>query len=205
MPDFSLESQFKGFVAGLDEAGCGPWAGPVVAAAVIFDSRKIPHILLDGLRDSKKLSEKKRLELYEVLCSEKNLSCWWAVSEATVEEIDRLNIRRASLLAMHRAFDGLGVEVSAVLIDGIVTPTLPCPALAVKKGDDKSFSIAAASILAKVTRDRMMREFSQEFPGYGWERNAGYGTKEHADALLALGLTPYHRRSFAPIRALLAA
>lgn len=205
MPDFSLESQFKGCVAGLDEAGCGPWAGPVVAAAVIFYSPKIPQGLLTGLRDSKKLSEKKRLELYEVLCSEQNLSCRWAISEATVEEIDRLNIRRAALLAMHRAFDGLGVEVNAALVDGIVTPTLPCPTLAVKKGDDKSFSIAAASILAKVTRDRIMRELSQAFPGYGWERNAGYGTKEHARALSVLGLTPWHRRSFAPVKALLAA
>ncbi len=205
MPNFSLEDQFKGYVAGLDEAGCGPWAGPVTAAALVFDRSLIPERLLNELRDSKKLSESKRLELYGILLKEKNKSCWWAISEASVCEIDRLNIRAAALLAMHRAFEELGIQVSAALVDGIVKPTLACPTLTVKKGDDKSLSIAAASILAKVTRDRTMKELALDFPGYGWERNAGYGTKEHSEALVELGVTPHHRRSFSPIKMLLAA
>jgi ribonuclease HII len=200
-PDFTLEiarGARNGFrVAGLDEAGRGPWAGPVVAAAVILDPDRIPV----GLNDSKKLSSVVRERLYAEIFATAQVG----VGEASAAMIDEINVLQASLLAMRLAVEALlGAAPGAALVDGLHCPALSCPATPVVKGDACSLSIAAASIVAKVTRDRMMARLAREFPGYGWERNMGYGTREHATALTSLGVTPQHRRSFAPILAALA-
>lgn len=199
-PSFEFEHQYEGFVAGVDEAGIGSWIGPVVAAAAILDP-KIPQSLLSQLHDSKKLSEKKRQVIFQELqdCPQAHIG----VGEASLEEIDQLNIRNAGLLAMTRAVEALPVEPSMVLVDGTGKPTLPCPLLTVVKGDQRSYSISAASIIAKVTRDCFIQKLSLEYPDYGWDRNAGYGTKQHQEALKAYGVTPWHRRSYAPVAALL--
>lgn len=194
-PSFEIEQSLSGPVAGIDEAGRGPWAGPVVAAAVILNPRSAPT----GLNDSKALTEKRR----EALAAELWSSAQVGVGLATVQEIDRINIGRATLLAMVRAVANLPVRPSSAIIDGKLTPKLPCRAVAVVKGDAKSCSVAAASIIAKVARDRMMIALADEFPGYAWERNKGYGAKAHRDGLNLLGVTPHHRRSFAPIAAML--
>jgi len=199
MPDFHLEEKLGAPVAGLDEVGRGPWAGPVVACAAVIDRARFPSDLADQLDDSKKLTAARREALYSPLIEH----TMFAISESSVEEIDRLNILQASLLAMRRAFGGLGCEPVAALVDGNRDPDLPCRTELVVKGDSRSLSIAAASIIAKVHRDRLMAALAEEFPGYGWERNAGYGVKAHREALGRLGVTPHHRRSFAPIRALL--
>jgi len=191
-PDFSLEQAYTGNVAGLDEAGRGPWAGPVVAAAVILDRCRIPS----GIHDSKLLRPEVREDLYEQL----SLCAIWSIGVAEVEEIDQLNILGATKLAMQRAVRALVVVPDVVLVDGNQPPSLPCQTVAIVGGDARSVSIAAASIFAKVTRDRMMRTLAQLHPGYGWERNKGYSTAEHLRALLHLGATPQHRRSFAPVR-----
>jgi ribonuclease HII len=200
LPDYSLETAAGAaegvLVAGLDEAGRGPWAGPVVAAAVILDPSRIPA----GLNDSKKLTAAARERLFEDI----NHSAIVGVGTASAADIDQINILQASLLAMLRAFEGLKTVPAAALVDGLHCPRLSCPATPVVKGDSRSLSIAAASIIAKVTRDRMMARLALEFPGYGWERNMGYGTREHAAALNERGVTVQHRRSFAPIRAALA-
>ena len=197
-PTFELEDEFGGVVAGIDEAGRGPWAGPVVASAVILDRETMPM----GLRDSKTLSEKKRRLLSEALWQSAQIG----VGIANVEEIDRLNIGRATMLAMTRAAANLPAPPTLCLIDGKISPHhLPCPAYAVVKGDSKSYSIAAASIVAKVVRDRMMRELAVEFPHYAWEKNKGYGVEEHRAGLEKYGVTIHHRRSFAPIHKLLQA
>jgi ribonuclease HII len=194
MPDFSFEACHPAPVCGVDEAGRGPWAGPVVAAAVVLDIGDIP----DGLNDSKKLSAKRRM----TLCAEIKARARWGVGVASVEEIDALNILRANDLAMGRAVAGLGAAYA--LIDGNrVPPAFPLPARAIVKGDALSLSIAAASIIAKVTRDAIMAELAREFPGYGWETNAGYGVAAHMAGLKALGVTPHHRRSFKPIHKML--
>jgi ribonuclease HII len=195
MPDFSLERCHRGPVAGVDEAGRGPLAGPVVAAAVILDPNRIP----DGLDDSKKLAAGRREELFAVLSASAHTS----VGIATVAEIDQINILQATFLAMIRAVDALAERPDHLLIDGPHLPADIGPATAVVKGDGRSFSIAAASIIAKVTRDRIMAELARRHPGYGWEHNAGYGTKSHRAAIIDLGVTPHHRRSFAPIRNML--
>jgi ribonuclease HII len=196
-PDYEFERDAPAQpVCGVDEAGRGPWAGPVVAGAAIINPTCVPV----GLNDSKKLSAMRREVLFEQLlrCAETG------VGIATVEEIDRLNILNATYLAMRRAVAALPRSPAFALIDGNKIPSdLPCPALAIVKGDGRSLSIAAASIMAKVTRDRLMTELSREWPGYGWERNAGYGVKAHAAALLELGVTPHHRRSFKPIHKIL--
>ncbi|MEM6622896.1 MAG: ribonuclease HII [Pseudomonadota bacterium] len=193
MPDFSFEYQYPAPIAGVDEAGRGPWAGPVVAAAVILDPRHLPK----GLDDSKKLSAKRR----EVLFDELQTVADVAVGMGSVAEIDQLNIARANDLAMRRALDGLSVRPGFVLIDGAHVPhQLELPARAIPKGDGISLSIAAASIIAKVTRDRLMVQLDAQHPGYGWARNMGYGTAQHRAALKQLGVTPAHRRSFRPIR-----
>ena len=181
-----------GLVCGVDEAGRGPLAGPVVAAAVILDpARPIP-----GLNDSKKLSEKKRAAL-ALLIRERALA--WAVAEASVEEIDRLNILHASLLAMQRAVSALAVRPESALIDGNRCPRLEIPAEAVVKGDGKIASIAAASILAKTVRDAGMLVLHAQYPMYGFDRHMGYPTPAHFAALAAHGASPVHRRSFAPV------
>ncbi len=196
MPDFTLEFSCKGLVCGIDEAGRGPLAGPVVAAAVILDRRRLPRVLRDGLDDSKRLSPARREEFAALLPGCARIG----IGAASVAEIDRRNILQATLLAMARAVAALGLVPATALVDGDRAPTLPCPVRTVIGGDGLSLSIAAASVIAKVTRDRIMRQLAARYDGYGWERNAGYGTPEHQAALLALGATPHHRRSFAPVQ-----
>ncbi len=189
----------RGFarVAGVDEVGRGPLCGPVTAAAVILD----PACLPAGLNDSKKLSAARRTALAEEI---RATAPGWAVAHASVAEIDRLNILRASQLAMLRALAALDPPPGFALVDGNRLPAgLPCPAEAVVKGDGRAASIAAASILAKVVRDGIMVDLAQQHPGYGWDRNAGYPTKDHLQALRNLGVTPHHRRSFRPVHNIL--
>jgi len=199
-PDFALETAAHatgaGAVAGVDEVGRGPLAGPVVAAAVILDPAAIPP----GLDDSKRLSAARR----ETLAVAIRATSAWALGLASVAEIDTLNILRASHLAMARALAGLGIPPDLALIDGNrLPPDLPCPAQAVVGGDGRCLSIAAASILAKLERDRIMQALDLDHPGYGWAANMGYPTADHRAALLRLGVTPHHRRSFAPVAAAL--
>ena len=199
-PDYSFEAawQAQGFslIAGVDEVGRGPLAGPVMAAAVILDPKNLPL----GLNDSKQVTAKRRAVLAQALPGVAHI----CIAEASVEEIDALNIRQATFLAMRRAVAGLPVAPDAVLIDGRDIPSgLPCPAEAIIKGDGRSVSIAAASIMAKEARDALMRQLDVEYPGYGWAENAGYPTKAHREALGRLGVTPHHRRSFKPIHNIL--
>lgn len=182
----------EGLVCGVDEAGRGPLAGPVVAAAVILD----PANPVKGLNDSKKLSAKRR-ELLAIEIRAKALA--WSVAEATVEEIDAINILQASMLAMRRAVEGLVVKPVSALIDGNRCPALACEAEAIVGGDGKMESIAAASILAKTTRDAGMRELHLAYPHYGFDRHMGYPTAFHLQALRAYGASSVHRRSFAPV------
>jgi ribonuclease HII len=191
----SLEKLETGLVAGIDEVGRGPFAGPVVAAAVILDHKNIP----DGIQDSKKLSKPKREELFDAIFAAASVG----IGEASVDEIDRLNILSASLLAMRRAMAALPKRPDVALVDGNRDPKLGIPTRLIIKGDGRSLSIAAASIVAKVTRDRKMCTLAETYPHYGWEKNAGYGTAEHRKGLSQFGITPQHRRSFAPIRALI--
>jgi ribonuclease HII len=199
-PDFSIERKAmrKGarLVCGIDEAGRGPWAGPVVAAAVVLDPKRIP----DGLNDSKKLSEARRAALFEPIMASSRVG----IGIADVDRIDRDNILQATLWAMAQALDQIG-GVALALVDGNRAPALPCPVQTIIEGDAKSLSIAAASIIAKVTRDRIMVGHDQAYPGYGFARHKGYGTALHQEALRRHGVTPLHRTSFAPIAALLAA
>lgn len=181
-------------IAGVDEAGRGPLAGPVVAAAAILPR----GWRLEGLDDSKKIGDEARRE--ELAESIKRGAVAWAVGQAEAEEIDRLNIRRASLLAMHRAVEGLGLRPDYVLLDAFTIPECPLPQRGIIKGDALSLSIAAASVLAKTTRDRRMRELDMEYPGYGLAEHKGYPTAEHVRALREKGVLPIHRRSFAPVR-----
>ena len=180
-----------GVVCGIDEAGRGPWAGPVVAAAVILDHARVPP----GINDSKQLTPAAREELFQALMSCASIG----VGFASVSEIDSINILQATLRAMERAVAALPRAPNAALVDGNRLPQLRCPALAVVRGDGRSLSIAAASIIAKVTRDRLMRDLAREYPAYGWERNKGYGTNVHAVALARHGVTPHHRLSFGPV------
>ncbi len=197
LPDFSHESAAPaGPVAGVDEVGRGPWAGPVVAAAAIVDPARLPA----GVNDSKRLTAKRREALAERIREVAEIG----LGVASVEEIDRLNIGGATDLAMRRALANLPRAPGFALVDGRrVPPGLPCPAAALIGGDGRALSIAAASIVAKVARDRIMAGLAAAFPGFGWERNAGYGTAAHAAALARLGPTPHHRRSFRPIAEIL--
>ena len=190
-PDFSFERQCCGPVCGVDEAGRGPLAGPVVAAAVILTPARIP----EGLNDSKALSSKQRELLLNMI--EKNAIIGIGISEP--EEIDRINILGATLIAMKRAVLALPELPDMALIDGNKCPDLPCEAQTIVKGDSRSLSIAAASIVAKVTRDSLMVEADARFPGYGLAGHKGYPTKSHIEALKRLGATPIHRRSFKPV------
>jgi ribonuclease HII len=183
-------------VVGVDEVGRGPLAGPVTAAAVWLNPDAIP----DGLNDSKVLTEGRRIALSAVLFQLADVS----IAHASVAEIDALNILRASHLAMTRALQGLRTRPDFALIDGNMIPKgIPCRAQAIIKGDMRSLSIAAASIVAKVARDAIMVDLAQQHPGYGWETNAGYPTAAHREALLSLGVTPHHRRSFRPVHKML--
>ncbi len=191
-----LAARFDGRLAGIDEAGRGPWAGPVVTAAVILDYRRLPK----GLNDSKQLAASERERLFQEICDTAEV----AVAFASPATIDRLNIRGATLAAMARAAAGLGRAPRACLIDGRdVPPALGVPGQAAIEGDARLLAVAAASIVAKVTRDRLMVRLDDCVPGYGFARHKGYGTREHAAALTRLGPCAHHRRSFAPIRALL--
>ncbi len=183
-------------IAGVDEVGRGPLAGPVVAAAVILD----PAQPIEGLRDSKKLSEKRREQLAQEI---KASALAWSLGRAEVEEIDSLNILQATLLAMQRAVSGLKIVPDHIRIDGNQAPELVCPVTTIIKGDQTDNAIAAASILAKVARDKEMIEMEMRYPGYGFARHKGYPTPQHQQALLTLGVTPIHRRSFSPVQRLL--
>ena len=196
---YNIEASFrlKGneVIIGVDEVGRGPWAGPVTACAVILNPDNIPH----GLNDSKKLNAARRYELFLIIMECSLVSC----VHVDVEEIDKINILQATFRAMERSILKLPIP-DHILIDGNkLPPNLPSPATAIIKGDTKSASIAAASIIAKVTRDQLMADLSLEYPGYGWEKNAGYGTKMHQLGLLNNGVTPHHRRSFKPIHNML--
>ena len=207
MPDFSLEDGLglgpTAVVAGIDEVGRGPLAGPVVAAAVVIDRFRCPAKLLNGIDDSKRLTRAGRAQLMDALEKVTVFGLGWVERE----EIDRINILQASLRAMRLAtadlVERLPTHLDWALVDGNRDPNLSCPTSTVVKGDAQSLSIAAASIIAKVTRDQRMSELSKRYPGYGWERNAGYGTAEHLNALRHLGPSPEHRVSFAPVRAVL--
>lgn len=206
MPDWSEENKFNGLIVGVDEAGRGPWIGPVVAGAVVFFNHEIHPFLLKNLNDSKKLTPKKREELFEVLQQEAKLNhLAWAVGEASAQEIDEINILQATFMAMQRAVQALNCKPDMALIDGNRNPrNFPCPSQTLVKGDAKSFSVAAASVVAKVYRDNLMKKLALQYPGYGFEKNAGYGTKEHIAALQTLGVTPEHRKSYKPIAEILA-
>ena len=200
MPSYAFETkilaQRDGPVAGVDEAGRGPLAGPVIAAAVIFEKKRIPK----GLNDSKQMTAEAREKAYVALMAR---AVCVGIGEASVDEIDLINIRQATHLAMARAIRALTTQPTFALVDGNDAPALPCPCDTIIGGDARSVSIAAASIIAKVTRDRMMQALHDEHPGYGWFRNKGYGTGEHLEALTRLGPCLHHRRSFAPVHNIL--
>lgn len=202
MPDFLLEDEINGVVAGVDEAGRGPWVGPVAAGCAVFLSRDVDARLLENLNDSKKLSKKKREMLFDLLQKEAEKGTMkLGIGLASAAEIDEINILNASFLAMERAIEKAGVQPALVLVDGNRVPRdFGWAVKTVIKGDGKSYSIAAASILAKVYRDRLMEEMARQYPGYGFEKNAGYGTKAHIEGLKKFGVTPEHRRSYAPVR-----
>jgi ribonuclease HII len=197
-PNLAIEQSIDGPVAGLDEAGRGPLAGPVIAAAVIFE-RVPPRKRLRCIDDSKKLLPEEREAVFAWLPDYARI----AVGRASVEEIDSLNILWASMLAMRRAMEGLTILPMLALIDGDTAPDIACPTRCVVGGDALCISIAAASIVAKVTRDREMVGLAERHPGYGWERNMGYGTPEHRLGIDLLGINPQHRRTFRPISELL--
>jgi ribonuclease HII len=195
MPDFRLETDLGGIVCGIDEVGRGPWAGPVVAAAVILDPARLPADLRAAIDDSKKVPAARRPALAAAIraCAQVG------VGAASTREIDRDNVLRATFTAMARALARLPAPPDAVLVDGNRAPPLGCRVVTVVGGDGLSLSIAAASIVAKVMRDAMMAKLAVRHPGYGWETNVGYGTEGHREGLSRFGVTRHHRRSFAPI------
>jgi ribonuclease HII len=204
MPSFRLEIDVggkDGRVAGIDEVGRGPWAGPVVAAACVLERRKLPKDLRDRIDDSKALTPKRREAVAAELIARARAGqgIFISIAAASVAEIDRMNILRATECAMKRAVDRLPFTPDHVLVDGNRAPDFGCPVKAVVGGDHRSLSIAAASIVAKVARDRLMTRLAPFYPAFGWEKNVGYGTEFHADALARVGPTVHHRRSFAPV------
>ncbi|MDB9985915.1 ribonuclease HII [Pelagibacterales bacterium] len=190
-PSYKFDEAYESPIIGVDEVGRGPLAGPVISAAIILNKEIIP----EGINDSKKLSKKKRIIINEQLISHHS----YAIGMATVEEIDKINILQASLLSMKRAILRLNIAPKSILVDGNKLPDLEYKMYPIVKGDSKSVSIAAASIVAKVYRDKLMEDLSIQYPGYYWEKNSGYGTKQHLLALNNLGVTPIHRKTFAPI------
>lgn len=206
MPNFDFEQQYDGPVVGIDEAGRGPWAGPVVAGAVIVSDKNLGDFLLNGLDDSKKLTPKKRETLYEALFeAEKAGKLCIGIGQASAAEIDRRNILQATFLAMNRAVAALKIRPAQALVDGNRIPVgIACPCQTIVKGDARSYSIAAASIVAKVYRDRLMTDLARRYPYYGFEKNAGYGTAAHVAGLKAYGIIEgQHRKSYKPIREIL--
>jgi len=189
--EFEKEALAKGYksVCGVDEAGRGPLAGPVCAAAVILPE----GVIIDGVNDSKKLSEKKRESLFDVI---RKQALSYSIAYATVDEIEEINILNATMLAMCRAIDGLDIKADYAMIDGNKIPPIDIDAECIVKGDAKSMSIACASILAKVSRDRLLYKYAEEYPMYGFDKHKGYGTKVHREAILKYGPCPYHRKSF---------
>lgn len=203
-PSFEFEKQMEKkygpYVAGIDEVGRGPLAGPVIAASsIIFDQESFLRDF-SNVNDSKTLSKKQRETLFEKLTQCPFFQ--YSLGQASVEEIDQLNIRNATFLAMKRALKNIQ-RVSSYLVDGNALPCFDIPGKFIIKGDLKSYSIAAASIIAKVTRDRFMTELSSLYPAYHWDKNAGYGTQKHREALKKFGITPHHRKSFAPVYSLI--
>lgn len=198
-PTLKIEQTFKGLVCGIDEVGRGPLAGPVIACSAIIKPTALSHPSVNLINDSKKISAKKR----QKICSDIDDIAIYSLGQATVEDIDTHNIFQATFLAMRRAYTNLCEQLDtppiAALIDGKFTPNLPCQCLPVIKGDQKSLSIATASIIAKEHRDNLMHNLSRAHPHYGWENNAGYGTKQHIQAINTHGITPHHRKSFKPI------
>ena len=203
MPDFRFENaahdQGWARIAGVDEAGRGPLAGPVVAAAVVLNPDAMTEPAWVRLDDSKRMKDKARNMLFDKIMTSADIG----VGIVDLEAIENLNILGATMKAMADAVAALNICPDHVLIDGNQMPSLSCSAETIVKGDGKSLSIAAASVIAKVTRDRIMADLNIRYPGYGWDRNAGYGTAEHLDALKRLGVTPHHRKSFAPVRKIL--
>lgn len=197
MPDFVLEQEHSGIIVGLDEVGRGPMAGPVVAACVYIPADKYGMDVWTIVNDSKKFSAKRREELAEII----KVEAQWGIGEACPIEISEHNILQATFLAMRRAYDACGIAAEMALIDGNHKPkSFPCPATPVIKGDAKSVSIAAASILAKVHRDNIMSDLAKTYPHYGWESNSGYPSPAHKKAVNEHGITPHHRQSYAPIK-----
>lgn len=206
MPDLSFEAAIEtdGLIFGLDEAGRGPWCGPVVAACVCWKKGRVPSALAAEINDSKKLTAKKREALFPQILASPDVIV--GVGEASAAEIDEMNILKATFLAMQRALESVraqGYTPAFALIDGNRLPDWDLPCRALVGGDGKSLSIAAASIVAKVVRDRHMARLAKDYPAYRWEKNAGYGTKDHQAALAAYGITPHHRKSYAPIQKIL--
>lgn len=201
MTDFSYEDQYDGDVCGLDEVGRGPLAGPVVAACVIIPQTLRQHPDMAAITDSKALSFEKREMLFDLITTE----CPYAIAVIESDVIDRINILQASLLAMKNAHDEVLARhaMTTALVDGRQCPDIVTPCVPIVKGDLKSKTIAAASIIAKVHRDRIMADLCQTYPAYGWSMNAGYPTAQHRDALMTHGITPHHRKSFAPVRRIL--
>ena len=197
-----IEDEEKGIVVGIDEAGRGPWAGPVVAGAVIIKDRNLGDTLLKGLDDSKKLSASKREKLYEALFEAQRAGkLLIGIGEASAKEIDELNILQATFVAMKRAVDNLSISPDIALIDGNQMPkNFSCPCRTIVKGDARSMSIASASIIAKVYRDKLMAKLAEKYPYYGFEKNAGYGTALHQQGLQKYGICEEHRRSYKPIQ-----
>jgi len=197
LPNLDIENNHTGIIAGIDEVGRGCYSGPVLACCYVLDRHKIPH----GINDSKKISTKKR----EIIYNQIKDTATYGIGMCSVEEIDKLNILQASLLAMQRAYEQVvsKANIDIALVDGNKLPTLPCKMQAVIDGDAKFVSIAIASVIAKVTRDKIMDGLHIKYPHYAWDKNKGYGTKAHRDGLLTHGVTEYHRKSFAPIAKLL--
>ncbi len=197
-----FDTQFNAPLCGIDEVGRGPLCGPVVSACAYIPPENLDNPIWDSINDSKKISAIKREKLFEPLKE----FCLYGIAEASAQEIDELNIHHATLLAMKRAYASMiennNTPIETALIDGKFAPDLPCATQTVIKGDGLSISIAAASIIAKVTRDRFMTQLHDDYPHYGWNSNAGYGTKVHMEGLQSHGLTPFHRLSFAPCAAI---
>ena len=208
-PNFEFESSFgSGIVMGVDEVGYGAWSGPVVIGAAALCLPLLPSELIESINDSKSLSLKRRETIYEDLLRHAGSGVYFSIAQASVQEIDHLNIRGATHLAIQRGVQDLlksyqNLPWQGILMDGTHAPNLPLKTKCIVDGDKKSLSIAAASILAKVTRDRLMKNLAQNFPGFGWETNVGYGTKGHQEGLKTLGATLHHRMSYKPLKNLI--